>query len=477
MKFRVDTARAADPHHLLESHGAHHPPIDAVAVNGTSGYRLAEVVQNWGLSNFPRWGAFAVETGAAKIEVTRSNAAGKPFWMTELQGGHGSSGLYQSPHMRPRDIRLWNWLAVAGGAKGVIYWTYHAEATGSEATGFGLVDRDGSSTERVREAAKDNQLIQAHWDILQDYLPKPEVAILTDQDNAILAYAMAGNEDVSTQSFRGYYKAVWNMDLWADFIEPSSLGKADYKFLIAPWHLMGKKDTCAELLRYVEGGGTLLLETCFGMFDEQCIYNPVVPPYGLAEAFGYREKEGYYQQARSESGPLAALLGPSVQPLAEDIYFQPEIEFTEPLSIRVKAHTYVTPVEITSATRIATCQGLAVAARKKVGQGQVYYVGTNLGASITAGNATGIDLLRAMVRQVVRPAISSNKLRPRLIEGRNRSLLAVFNDTAADQAEHIAIPSRFRRIKDIHSQKELRLQNNSVLVSVPYQDAVVLLLE
>jgi len=476
MKFRVGTLGGADPHHVLESHGAHHPPIDAVAVNGTNGWRLAEVVQTWGLSNFPRWGGFPVHIGSAKIEISRSNAAGKPFWMTELQGGHGSSGLRQSPHMRPRDIRLWNWLAVAGGAKGIIYWTYHAEATGTEATGFGLVDRDGSETERVLEAAKNNRLIQAHWDILEQYRPMPQVAILTDQDNGILTYAMSGSEDVSTQSFRGYYRALWNMDLWTDFIEPSSLAKANYKVLIAPWHLMGKKETCQQLRRYVESGGTLILETAFGLFDERCFYNPVVPPWGLADVFGYREKESYYLQPKGERGPLADIVGPAVLPQAEQIYDQPEIQFSQPVTVGVKAHTFVTPVQITSATAIATCQGLTVGAKKQVGKGQVFYVGTNLGASIAVGSETGIEWLRGIVTPIVQPPVSGKRLRPRLIQGAKRSLLVIFNDSTTAATETIALSPGYRHATDVHTGKEQRLENQGIEVTVPYEDAVVLLL-
>ena len=55
--------------------------------------------------------------------------------------------------------------------------------------------RDGSPTERVLEAAEDNRLIQAHWDIIEGYEPKPEVAILFDQDNALMTFAMSGNEE------------------------------------------------------------------------------------------------------------------------------------------------------------------------------------------------------------------------------------------------------------------------------------------
>lgn len=478
MKFRVGALKNADSRHILESHGAYHPPIDGVTTGGTNGWRLAEVVQTWGLSNFPRWGGLPVHIGAAKIEIARSNAAGKPFWMTELQGGHGSNGLRQSPHMRPQDIRLWNWLAVAGGAKGIIYWAYHAEATGTEATGFGLVDRDGAPTERVLEAAKNRQLIQTYWDVIEKHQPKPEIAILTDQDNGILTYAMAGGEDASTESFRGYYKALWKMDLWADFIEPSSLAKAAYRVLILPWHLIGKKETCEQLQRYVEGGGTLILETAFGLFDERCFYNPKVPPYGLSEVFGYREKESYCLQPKGERGPIADVLGPAVLPQAEKIYDEPEVQFSELSSVRVKARRFVTPIEITSATAIATCQGLMVGAKKQVGKGQIFYIGTNLGASITAGDEGGVEWLRSIVTPIiVRPSVSSKTLRPRLIAGSGRSLLLIINDTPGDETESIALPSEYVRATDIHSGKELQLENHRIQVTVPYEDAVVVRLD
>jgi beta-galactosidase len=469
MKFRVEAIRSVDDHHLRESHMGTVPPLGAVTASAFNGWRLAECVQTWGLSTFPR-GGIPPYLGAARLEVTRSQAAAKPFWMTELQGGRASSGLSQGPHLRARDIRLWNWLGVAAGAKGILYWTYHAEATGGEAMGWGLVDRDGSETERVREAALDNHLIQEHWEILRDYRPKPRVAILTDLDNAILTYAMAGREDASVQSFHGYYKALWRMDQWADFIEPPGLDNSPYAVVIVPWHLIGKKETCERLRRCVESGATVILETSFGLFDETCFYNPVIPPYGLAEAFGYREKENYFQRPRSE-----ATAAP--RPPAEMINYEPDIQFSQPVQLTVRANTYLTPIEIKTAIPIATCMGLTVAARKQVGKGQVYYIGTNLGASIEAGHDEGIDLLRAIIAPLAPPPVSSTRLRPRLIEGTKRSLLAVFNDTAQDIMERIVLPRPFHLATDLHNQKPLALENGVLTVSVPYEDVTVVSLE
>lgn len=478
MHFRAGAVRAVDTKHIMESHGAHHPPVEAGVESGTNGWRLAEVVDVWGLSLFPRrwnmpgiserWRQQQAADVAAKFEITRSNAAGKDFWSTELQGGHSNRGLTRGPKMRPQDIRTWNWLAVACGARGIIYWCYLAESTGSEASGFGLVEPDGSTTDRAEEAATVKRLIQSQWDILKDYRVKPDVAILTDQDNAILTYAMSGNETASTESFRGYYKALWHMDLWADFIEPASVDKTNYKVIIAPWHLVGKKETCESLRRFVEAGGTLILETSFGLFDERFYLNPVIPPYGLAEAFGYREQESLMMNTEALPNPL---------PASDKIYYEPEIEFTQPSRISVKANTYLTPITLSSATAIATCQGQTVAAMKKIGKGTVYYIGTNLGASITNGSQSGAELLKGIITPVVAPVVTSGKLRPRLIPGVNKSLLIVFNDSAEDQTDVIALPLHYHRATSIHTGKGAQVGEKGLLVTVPYQDVGVFLLE
>jgi beta-galactosidase len=468
MKFRVETARAADPVHVMESHAAHHPPVDGCAVTGTNAWRLAEQLDAWGLSLFPRWQFPVIYHGAAKYEITRSNAAGKPFYLTELQAGHGNEGLWRSPKMRPRDIRVYNWLAVVTGAKGIIYWNYQAEATGREATGYGLVNRDGSATDCAKEAAKNDALIQAQWDIIKNHLPRPEIAILTDQDNALLTFAAQGNEDPSTKSFQGYYRAVWNLDLFADFVEPQGLAQRPYKVVIAPWHLVGKKTTLDALREFVKGGGTLVIETGFGLYDEKFYFNPVVPPYGLDEVFGYREGQSFWVNARRV---------PQGTPASDRVYYEPDIVFTAPVAARLKGNTYLTPLEVTSATPIAKFEGMTVAATKKVGKGDVYYFGTNLGASIAAGSDSGIELLRAIVTKAVKPAVEGGKVRPRLVEGERKSLLVVFNDTPQDQSASLKLPARYTKVTDLHSQATCVVMDHSVNLTVPYQDAVVLLLE
>ena len=279
---------------------------------------------------------------------------------------------------------------------------------------------------------------------------------------------MSGNEDVSTRSFKGYYKAIWKMDLWADFIEPASLENAKYKAIVAPWHLIGKRETCEALRSYVEGGGTLVVETSFGLFDERFFANPVVPPWGLDEVFGYREKESLMMNPEAPPNPLAA---------SDRIYYEPPISFTAPARVSLKANTFVTPIKVTTATPIATCEGLPVAAMKKVGKGTVYYIGTNLGASITGGSRGGVELLRGIITPLVKAEATAEKLRPRLIPGEKQGLLVVFNESAEDVTEQVVLRSKYRRAKNIHSGEEMAVGEKGLRVTVPYQDAAVFLLD
>lgn len=468
MHLRADTVRAADSNHIVGSHAEGGcPPLGSFAIDGVSGSRLAEVVDLWGLSQFPRAPGRHLFDSAANMELARSNARGKEFWLTELQGGDSRLGLVDGGYfMRPKDIRSYNWLAIAMGAKGIVYWQYLPEGTGQESTRNGLVSRDGSTTERAEEAARNHELIQAQWAaVLCDYRPKPRVAILYDPDNALLTFALTGKETSSIDSIRGYYKGFWQMDHVVDFIEPGDLAAGDYKVVVAPWHLIGKEATCAALHRYVEGGGTLILEAAFGLYDERFFYNPVIPPHGLADVFGYREEHNLL---------VRDVKLPADMSQDDAIYYQPEIKFSEPSEIQMTAHTLLTPIEITSSKQIATSNGMPIGVRKRVGNGEVFYIGTSLGAALLACDEGAMELLRGVVGRAATPEVTSANLRPRLLRGESHSLLVIFNDTPQDQTARIQLPVEFRSAKDIHSGKASLVTDHNLEVEVPNEDVVVL---
>jgi beta-galactosidase GanA len=257
------------------------------------------------------------------------------------------------------------------------------------------------------------------------------------------------------------------MDLWADFIEPARVAGCDYKAIIVPLHWVGKQETCDALLAYAKDGGTLIVETAFGLFDEHFYYNPVIPPHGLAAAFGYREKQNSLVRNEAPNANVAP---------DERIYYQPEIEFTDPAPVRIKAHTFLTPLEVTSATVIGSYEGQPVAVKKKLGRGEVYYFGTNLGARLEEDDPGAMQLIQTIVRRVAQPEVTATTLRPRLIRGNEKTMLALFNDTPQDQTARITLPVGFQKATDIYTGRDQAIDDGGVEVTVPYEDVMVLLL-
>jgi hypothetical protein len=211
-----------------------------------------------------------------------------------------------------------------------------------------------------------------------------------------------------------------------------------------------------------------LIETGFGTYDEHMVFNPVVPPFGLADVFGYREQESLYMLEAGQTKLRAEDL-----PTSERVYVDGHLTFSEPVTATIKAHTFLTPLTITSAKVIATYESTPVAATRKIGKGQVFYVGTNLGASIEDGDRAGIDLVRAIVTQVVPPAVTSDKVRPRLVETSSGSLLIVFNEGVTDQTVSIQLPARYKQAVDLYDNRPRAIQGNSIEMVVPFEGVSV----
>lgn len=480
MEFRCNILRETDPQHEVMSHGAGLPPLDPLAESAIDLWSLASKLDKWGVSMFPRWFNIYPSLFASKIDLIRSSAQGKEFWISELQGGHAmNTGLKRGPKVRPKDIRVWNWLSVIGGAKGIMYWNYRAEATGVEATGFGLVKRDGSFPDRALEASRNCALLQKYWSLIENYMPTSQVALLYDPDNQLLNYAMDADEAATMFSFKGYYQTLWESDYIVDFIRPSEITFPKYQVVIAPFHLLGKSDTVKKVREFVSAGGLFITETSFGLFDEHAVNNFTIPPLGLNEVFGLEEDESFYTQPDQLKDIANILHGfYSMQRdrrcYGEEIYNAPYLEFSEPLAGKARATTFITPLLIKTARSIATYDGFDVAAVNRYGRGKTFYFGTNLGASIYLGDSIAKEIIKKIVTERIKPKIRGDKLRPRLIEGKDGSLLIVVNDTLEEATENIDVPNQFKKAMNIFNNESIPIVDNKVKITVGAEDVSVL---
>lgn len=485
MKWRYGILKEADPDHFVMSHSGGVPPILPRIEAGINNFTLAKEVDIWGTSLAPLSQNWSTAEAAAVLDLTRSAARGKEYWISEMQAGYTHKhGLTKTPRPLPRHIRTWNWLSAMYGARGIVYWCYLTESTANEAQGYGLIRFNGETTDRAREAARNFKLMQRYEHVFIDQVPQSDVAVLYDPDSSTILFAQNGNDQWVSASHVAYSRTIWDGDLHARWVTFEDLDTVSEKVLIVPIHYLITEEAAGLLRRYVENGGTLIAENSFGLYTPNGMLQPQVPPYGLSEVFGLEEEENHFTWPEYESKikePLSTV-GPSffgrfVGKYNQEIYTGPEIALSKPVKVKFPAYGFLTPLRLTTAESLGGWEDYCLAAHNRFGQGEAFYFGTFLGLSMFNKKAGADKIIAKILSQRTNPKVRGKDLRPRLIDAGKKAILAVFNNSRSESyTESIAVPDKFGRALDIHTEQETAIKDGTVKVTVDREDVVVLYL-
>jgi beta-galactosidase len=457
MQWRYDTIREQDAERFIMSHSGAVPPFLPRANAFINNWALAEPVDIWGTSMAPGYMKWSFAECAGILELTRSAARGKDFWISELTGGScNRNGFAKTPTTKPQDVRSWNWLGVFYGAKAIVYWCYLTESTGLEAGSYGLVEYSGQITKRAEEAAKQAKLIRENYRFIQNISIKPQVAILYDPDNSSLLFAMEATDQRYGNSHIGYYRCIWANDLYARYVTYATIDDLDEQILIVPMCLTLDAKTAQKVKEFVRRGGILIAEARTGLFDEKGFLQPYLPSFGLAEAAGIREGEAVYSD--SDQAPFANL----------------SVIMQQPDSASFRVQGYLAPLQTESARCTGRCQETCLASHNLYGKGEVYYFGTYMGVALFNQDEGAYRILSEIIRKHVKPRICGDQLRPRLIENNNEGLLAVFNDSKHEKfSEWINIPTKYKHARNIFNGECLTARDGSLDITVEPEDVMV----
>src|SRR5579884_287183 len=319
LKTRTDAVRTADHTHPITSHAA----APGLFTSPTDGYgepddwKMSANADFFGTSLYPKHSQstqpWSYGKLAAGLDFTRSagHSLGKGFWIGELQAGQGATGMRIAEPVTAQDEQFWMWQVVAHGARELAIYAWYPMSSGFESNGYGLINLDGSLTERARAAGKVAKTIEQHAAELLDSHPAPaQVAILYNR----LSYMVGGSQpslsklgSAEPDSLMGLYRAFFELQMPVDFVEPQDLAKPhsdQYKILFVPYPVMLSKQTAEAIKRFVVNGGTAVAEARLAWNDERGFASDVIPGFGLDEVFGAREK-----MIRPEDHPELAVAG------------------------------------------------------------------------------------------------------------------------------------------------------------------------
>src|SRR5439155_14490689 len=165
--------------------------------------------------------------GAILDSARSSDAKANGFYVGEMQAGFGTVALRLSSTVTAADERLWMWSAFARGAKGLSVYAWYPMSSGYESGGFGLINLDGTITERARAAGSVAKTIANHQDLFLDARPiAAEVAIVYNPLSYFVGgrrpqFASAAQGEIASierNSILGYYRAFFPTNVPVDFI-------------------------------------------------------------------------------------------------------------------------------------------------------------------------------------------------------------------------------------------------------------------
>ncbi len=226
------------------------------------------------------------------------------FWLIETQPGH-VNWAGDNNALNKGEARAMAWHAIAHGADAILYWQWRPAPGGQEQYHGSLVDQSGQPRPFYEEAQTLGREISSVRGLLEGSIVKSRVAMLNSYDSRwSIEFQRHHSSFDYVAHFNHYYRPMAAGNINVDIIsadEPLD----GYQVVIAPALLILNERRVANLSRFVERGGYLVLTLRTGMKDDFNALLPQRQPGALAALSGV-EVEEYY--ALVEPAPVQGQL-------------------------------------------------------------------------------------------------------------------------------------------------------------------------
>ncbi|MEI3847352.1 MULTISPECIES: beta-galactosidase [unclassified Microbacterium] len=214
---------------------------------------------------------------AIAADLSRSVGGGKPWILME----HSTSAVNWQPRnvaKRPGEMARNSLSHLARGADAILFFQWRASRSGAEKFHSAMIPHAGTSSRVWREVVGLGDAL-GRLDEVRGSRVDADVAILWDFESFWAQdLEWRPSVDVShAERVRAFYERLWRDGITVDFALPGH-DLSRYKLVVAPaQYLLGAADA-ANLTRYVEAGGTLVVSFFSAIVDE----NDAVHPGGFA---------------------------------------------------------------------------------------------------------------------------------------------------------------------------------------------------
>jgi beta-galactosidase GanA len=300
LEFMYETVSRLDDTRPIIAHVGACSMLQDVAGDGSDDLANAATVDFYGTS-FPTPPHFTnvIDEAWPSLVCDWLRNVSAYFWVYELYPDWGN---WNRPVSR-EDFSFKVWSALAGGAKGLLYWQYRAERVGNENNLAGLVHIDGRPKAITGDAGKMAGFIRDH----ERFLLESQV----EDDGIGLLYSV--NSDLISRIENTGGPEFWDFSLKEDFylykqaligahalfrelgytvrwLDVRNLREnlARLQVLYLPEAFILTEETVALLAAFVGKGGKIIAEEGLGLRQENTWLQPRWPMISAADLFGIK---------------------------------------------------------------------------------------------------------------------------------------------------------------------------------------------
>lgn len=392
-RMRVTTAKSIDASHPVYLHPVPNTLSPFNPVTGVDDFLMSEGCDCFagttnGVPTFPL--------------QTISSGKGRVSYNVESHLRYGWLGMYPKP-LTLRAFADAFVPQIGLGIKGFMHWQYRCEVLGGESPAWGLLDVDGRPGV-THEGATDfwKKLAPFAQRLMDAPIETAEVAVLKSVPNELFHWSVYGGFDQLMNSYEAYTQLLYRGNARMAYVDDRTVEQGipeSIKLLIVPNCYAMYQPVADALAQWVANGGTLVCEAHTGGYDlTRGRHSVAQPGLGLSAAFGLRE-------ARATAVPH---LGVSQSAVVRDNMPSDLIKALDAFGLAggealplvtvdgemLWGLSRYTEVEGEGAEALASLPGYGpCVAKKSVGQGTVYYIGTLAGNMWLNTGSPGLESL------------------------------------------------------------------------------------
>ncbi len=315
-------------------------------------------------NNYPVWGGQKEPIAPYEIAFGLDYMRGlkrQNFWITEaIMGAQGHDVTGYSP--RPNQAKMWSYQGFAHGCDSMMYFRYRGATKGAEQFCYGVLDADNIKRRKFYEVQSCFKDIIRYQDVLEKPV-KSEIAIVYDYDSLAAFRIQKQSILLDTQvEMQKFYKAFYDVNVSVDII-PADADISQYKVVIMPQMIIGKKEFTEKVQAFTKAGGTLVMTYRSAVKDS---YNNLT--FGALIPVGYSDFAGVtvVETESLQDGQEFPVVGVSAMEgmKGEGGIFRDMLEVTDAEVLYRYGDTFY--------------DKYAAVTRRKQGDGQVYYLGCGL---------------------------------------------------------------------------------------------------